>query len=86
MSSFSIEDYPFIIRFKTSWATPPKTPKLLISIEDYPFIIRFKTIIIHSFSFKFNSIEDYPFIIRFKTVAVFYYPKYGLEVLRTIHL
>ena len=37
-----IEDYPFIIRFKT-------TKKLTVSlekvehIEDYPFIIRFKT-------------------------------------------
>ena len=38
-----IEDYPFIIRFKTYFiGAGPGDPEL--SIEDYPFIIRFKTI------------------------------------------
>ena len=37
----NIEDYPFIIRFKTE--TPSLSFLTPIDIEDYPFIIRFKT-------------------------------------------
>ena len=36
-----IEDYPFIIRFKTVVAY--NLFKDILHIEDYPFIIRFKT-------------------------------------------
>ena len=42
MESFHIEDYPFIIRFKTKLT---ESNEYLYNkyIEDYPFIIRFKT-------------------------------------------
>ena len=39
-----IEDYPFIIRFKTISALS-KVPDSNLYIEDYPFIIRFKTLL-----------------------------------------
>ena len=38
---YYIEDYPFIIRFKTLKAVSHLF--LHLNIEDYPFIIRFKT-------------------------------------------
>ena len=68
--SSNIEDYPFIIRFKTLGSST--SPSNTYYIEDYPFIIRFKTscyITSIEFCFDFN-IEDYPFIIRFKTNAI----------------
>ena len=37
-----IEDYPFIIRFKT-WGHDATPQQRDFCIEDYPFIIRFKT-------------------------------------------
>ena len=39
--SLYIEDYPFIIRFKTH--LPTSRHNIHYNIEDYPFIIRFKT-------------------------------------------
>ena len=38
-----IEDYPFIIRFKTPTIIRPLINVMKVNIEDYPFIIRFKT-------------------------------------------
>ena len=38
----NIEDYPFIIRFKTLYRYQMQM-RTLQDIEDYPFIIRFKT-------------------------------------------
>ena len=66
-----IEDYPFIIRFKTKDNGDDCAYAVLLSIEDYPFIIRFKTSRASIVSSWFLSIEDYPFIIRFKTHHIF---------------
>ena len=67
----NIEDYPFIIRFKTRYATTC-IKQYSFNIEDYPFIIRFKTYsmsFLKEYSTNSHNIEDYPFIIRFKTVV-----------------
>ena len=81
----SIEDYPFIIRFKT-WICNRSLYRK-VCIEDYPFIIRFKTegkrLDTEWFDF---GIEDYPFIIRFKTTDLNCFLISSLTVLRTIHL
>ena len=50
MLTLSIEDYPFIIRFKTTGRFWEKA-FIRDGIEDYPFIIRFKTL---------NIIKDDP--------------------------
>ena len=65
-----IEDYPFIIRFKTKIEVFSVEIKYTYNIEDYPFIIRFKTVINHFIHLLLFHIEDYPFIIRFKTPTV----------------
>ena len=67
-----IEDYPFIIRFKTDVTVEgDETPAINVDIEDYPFIIRFKTLPMNKASLLSYDIEDYPFIIRFKTSSIF---------------
>ena len=82
--SVGIEDYPFIIRFKT---TITKFSKYFIaSIEDYPFIIRFKTNVEVLTELPSACIEDYPFIIRFKTLKQTAKSPTSSKVLRTIHL
>ncbi len=41
----NIEDYPFIIRFKTQRMEIYFKDDMSEDIEDYPFIIRFKTVL-----------------------------------------